>query len=96
MRRSLRQPSRSGVFTQQRLRKGCPCQDLFHPCGHEEIVDSSLGIFNLQSFLLASVLPDDDIAKSAVTVENDRSRDLGSLRFSVTAHCSFAKDDDFQ
>ena len=82
MRRSLRQPSWSGVFTQHRLRKGCPCQDLLQPCGHEEAVDLSLEIFNLQSFILALVLPDDDIARSAVTVEGDRAdRDLGSLRF---------------
>ena len=48
-------------------------------------VDSSLETFNLQSFILALVLPDDDIARSAVTVEGDRAdRDLGSLRFFVT------------
>ena len=47
----------SSVFTQHRLRKGCPCQDLLQPCGHEEAVDSSLEIFNLQSFILALALP---------------------------------------
>ena len=70
----------SSVFT-HRLRKGCPCQDLLQPCGHKETVDSSLEIFSLQSFILALVLLDDDIARSAVTVEGDRAdRDLSSLR----------------
>ena len=49
-----------------------PCQDLLQPCGHKTAVDSSLEIFNLQNFILALVLPDDDIAKSAVTIEGDR------------------------
>ena len=31
----------------------------FQPCGHEEVVDSSLEIFNLQSFILALALPGD-------------------------------------
>ena len=71
----------SSVFTQHHLSKGCPCQDFFQPCGHEETVDSSLEIFKLQSFILALELLDDDIARSAVTVEGDRvDRDLGSLR----------------
>ena len=71
----------SSVFTQHHLSKGCPCQDFLQPCGHEEAVDSSLVVFNLQSFILALMLPDDDIARSAVTVEGDRvDRDLGSLR----------------
>ena len=92
MRRSLRHPS-----LVQCLRKGCPCQDLLQPCGHEETVDSSLEIFSLQSFILVSALPDDDIAKSAVTVEGDREdRDLGSLRFFVAVHRSVAKDNGFQ
>ena len=35
--------------------------------------------------------------RSAVTVEGDQAdRDLGSLRFFVAVHCSFAKDDGFQ
>ena len=43
------------------------------------------------------MLPDDDIAESAVTVEGDREdRDLGSLHFFVAVHCSSAKDDGFQ
>ena len=113
----------SSVFTQHRLRKGCPCQDLLQPCGHEEAVDSSLEIFNLQSFILVLVLPDDDIARSfkpntlnvrwtltrqcnmrfllncsgpftrsAVTVDGDQAdRDLNSLLFFVTVHCSAAR-----
>ena len=50
------------------------------PCVHKEAIDLSLEIYNLQSFILELALPDDDIAKSAVTVEGDRAdRDLGSL-----------------
>ena len=65
--------------------------------GTRRAVDSSLEIFSLQSFILVLVLPDDDIAKSAVTVEGDRvDRDLSSLRSLVAVHCSFAKDDGFQ
>ena len=74
----------------------CPCQDLLQPCGHEEAVDLSLKIFNLQNFILALVLPDDDIARSAVTVEGDREdRHLGSLRFFLAGSLLFAKDDGF-
>ena len=62
----------SSVFTQYRPRKGCPCQDLLQPCWHKEAVDSSLENFNLQNFILALVLTDDDIVKSAVNVESDR------------------------
>ena len=51
---------------------------------------------HLCKFILALVLPDDDIAKSAVTVEGDRAdRHLNSLRFFVAVHYSFAKDDGF-
>ena len=54
----------SSVFTQHRLGKGCPCQDLLQPCGHEEAVDSSLEIFNLQSFTLALALQATDTVRS--------------------------------
>ena len=59
----------------------------FQPCGHEEAVDSSLEIFNLQSFILALALPGDGhceelqakhiecppFTRSAVSVEGDRA-----------------------
>ena len=66
----------SSVFTQHRLRKGCPCQDLLQPCGHEEAVDSSLEIFNLQSFILALALPGDGHCEELQAKHNEVSAGL--------------------
>ena len=66
MRRSLRHPS-----LVQCLRKGCPCQDLLYVWaqGGRRLISGDL---QLAKFILELALPDDDIAKSAVTVEGDR------------------------
>ena len=61
-RRSLRQQSWSSVFTQNRPRKGVLVKISSNRVGTRK-PSTHLWIYNLQNFILALVLLDDDIAR---------------------------------